>query len=179
VKLTKRVKWLIGTAALVGAWVAFGPKDPAAVEPARGAAMPAARAAHVVAGSAKPAPVAHSLLALAHRVAEQTAAGSLFAVHAWYVPPPAPPAPPAAADSTPPAPPQPTAPPLPYQLLGSYTPQGEPTVFFLRNGERVYDVHVGDTLDNTYSIDSFRNGQLVLTYKPLRIQQQLSTGVGQ
>ena len=55
---------------------------------------------------------------------------------------------------------------------------GQPMVIFLTNGDRVYDVHVGDTLDNTYSIDSFSNGRLVLTYKPLNEQQQLTTGVG-
>ena len=50
-------------------------------------------------------------------------------------------------------------------------------MFFLTRGDRVYDVHVGDTLDDTYSIASFANGQLVFTYKPLNIQQQLLAGV--
>jgi hypothetical protein len=40
----------------------------------------------------------------------------------------------------------------------------------------VYDVHVGDTLDNIYSIDGFNGSQLLLTYKPLNIQQQLAAG---
>ena len=106
------------------------------------------------------------------------ASGSLFAAHSWYVAPPPPPAPPVV--TTPAPPPKPTAPPLPYQLIGTYTPAGEKTVFFLSANERVYDVHVGDTLDNTYHIDSYNNGQLVLTYKPLNLQQQLPlTGAGQ
>jgi len=65
------------------------------------------------------------------------------------------------------------APPLPYKLIGSYTPDGEKTVFFLSAGDKVHDVHIGDTVDNTYSVDSYNNGQLVLTYKPLNQQQQL------
>jgi len=174
-KLTRRSKWLVGGAALIAAWIAFGPGDPDAVQPARGAASPAARAAHAPAGP-QAAPPARALWSLAHRVAEQTSAASLFAAHSWYVAPP-PPAP--VINTTPAAPPKPTAPPLPYAFIGSYTPEGQPTVFFLANGDRVYDVHLGDTLDNTYSIDSFSNGQLVLTYKPLNIQQQLPAGIGQ
>lgn len=173
--LTKRSKWLTGGAALVAAWVAFGPRDPDAVEPARAEATAAVHTAHAARGSAQSAPPARSFSSLAHRVAEQTSAGSLFAVHSWYVPPPPPPP----VVETPVAPPKPTAPPLPYQFIGSYTPDGQPTVFFLSNGDRVYDVHVGDTLDNTYSIDSFGNGQLTLTFKPLNIQQQLTAGTKQ
>jgi hypothetical protein len=118
--------------------------------------------------------MAQSLLRVAHRVADQTAAGSLFAAHSWYVPPPPPP--PAPVVTAPVAPPKPTAPPLPFTFMGSYTPNGSPAVFFLTNGDKVYDVHLGDTLDNTYTVDEFKNGQLVFTYKPLNQQQQLSTG---
>jgi hypothetical protein len=60
--------------------------------------------------------------------------------------------------------------------MGSYTPDGSTPVFFLTQGDRVYDVRIGDTLDATYSVDSFANGRLMLTYKPLQIQQQLSVG---
>lgn len=63
--------------------------------------------------------------------------------------------------------------------MGSYTPHGETPVFFLTRGDRVYDVRVGDTLDGTYSIDSFNGTQLLLTYKPLNIQQQLTAGGAQ
>jgi hypothetical protein len=122
--------------------------------------------------------VARSLLLLAQRVVDQTSAGSLFAAHSWYTPPPPPPPapPPAPVDTTPAVP---TAPPLPFQFIGSYKPDGQAPVFFLTSGDRVYDVHVGDTLDNNYSVDSFANGQLVLTYKPLNIKQQLIAGVTQ
>ena len=37
--LTRRSKWLIGSAALVAGWVAFGPKEPDAVEPARASSV--------------------------------------------------------------------------------------------------------------------------------------------
>ena len=114
------------------------------------------------------------------RAADSSHAAALFAVHSWYVPPPPPPTPsvpPASAASL--APPIPTAPPLPFQYMGSYTPHGETPVFFLTRGDRVYDVRVGDTLDGTYSIDSFNGTQLLLTYKPLNIQQQLTAGGAQ
>jgi hypothetical protein len=70
----------------------------------------------------------------------------------------------------------PTAPPLPFAFMGSYTSDGSTPVFFLTQGDRVYDVRIGDTLDDTYSVDSFSNGQLVMTYKPLKLQQQLLVG---
>jgi hypothetical protein len=63
--------------------------------------------------------------------------------------------------------------------MGSYAPQGEAPVVFLTRGDVVYDVHVGDTLENTYSVDKLEGGQLYLTYKPLNIQQQLSAGGSQ
>jgi len=175
--LTTRSRWLTAIAAGVAGWVIFGPKGPDAVEATAGTAVPAAHASHAGAAAHASPPVEAAVLGLADRVVDQTAASALFAAHSWYVPPPPPPP----VEQTAPAPPpKPTAPPLPYKLIGSYTPDGEKTVFFLSAGEKVYDVHVGDTLENTYSIDSYNNGQLVLTYKPLNQQQQLPlTGAGQ
>jgi len=175
--LTTRGKWLSAIAAAVGAWVFFGPKDNDSVEVSRSAAHPAARTAAAAASATAPRSLPGLLQALAQRVADPAAAPALFASHSWYVPPPPPPAPVAAA---PEPPPNPVAPPLPYKLIGSYTPDGEKTVFFLSAGDKVFDVHVGETLDNTYSIDSYSNGQLVLTYKPLNEKQQLQlTGTAQ
>jgi len=170
--LSKRGKWLTGIAALIAAYVAFGPKDSDSVEPARATAAAPAHAPHVA--TTLSAPVARSLLALAHRVVEQSASGSLFAAHSWYVAPPPPP--PVAVSTAPVEPPKPVAPPLPFTYMGSYAPDGGVPVFFLTQGDRVYDVHIGDTLDGTYTVDSFNNGQLVFTYKPLNTQQQLITG---
>jgi hypothetical protein len=175
VNLTKRGKLLTGIAALIAAYVLFGPKDSDSVEPTRASARPAASHEAHPAGSVS-APVARSLLALAHRVVEQSAAGALFATHSWYVPPPAPPPPPPVA-AAPVEPPAPVAPPLPFTYMGSYAPDGAKPVFFLTQGDRVYDVHLGDTLEGgTYTVDAFTNGALIFTYKPLNQQQQLSTG---
>src|SRR5256885_8131188 len=88
--LSKRGKWLTGIAALIAAYVAFGPKDSDSVEPAKAAARPAAHTTHAVTSTVS-VPVARSLLALAHRVVDQTSAGALFASHSWYVAPPPPP----------------------------------------------------------------------------------------
>lgn len=172
-KVTTRGKWLTAVAAAVAAWVFFGPRDSDSVEATEGGAQPARHAAHAVA-SATPRINSGALQSLARRVADPAAAGALFATHSWYVAPPPPPP----VVTAPVAPPKPEAPPLPYQFLGSYTPDGQKQVFFLSNGDKVYDVHLGDTLENVYSVDRFSNGQLVLTYKPLNVQQQLSlTGV--
>jgi hypothetical protein len=169
--ITARGKWLTGIAAGVAAYVVFGPRDAAPVAPARTAAAAAHRASVIVHGSLSEAQ-AHALLALAHRVVGQTSADALFATHSWYVAPPPPPP----VVEAPVEPPKPVAPPLPFQYIGSYAPAGEAPVFFLSNGDRVYDVHVGDTLDNTYSVDSFNNGQLTFTFKPLNTKQQLAAG---
>jgi hypothetical protein len=170
--LTKRAKLLIGLAAGISAYVVFAQKDPQTAEPARDAA--GARGPRATAVSAHAA--TDSLLQLSHRVADQAAAGALFAANSWYVAPPPPPAPPVVSAVQSAAPPLPTAPPLPFQYIGSYAPDGGAAVFFLTRGDRVYDVHVGDTLDNTYSLDSFNGSQLLITYKPLNIQQQLAAG---
>jgi hypothetical protein len=60
--------------------------------------------------------------------------------------------------------------------MGSYRPDGAPPIYFLTAGDRVYDVKIGDTLDNAYSVDGVSAGQLLLTYIPLKIQQSLAVG---
>jgi hypothetical protein len=59
--------------------------------------------------------------------------------------------------------------------MGSYRADGTAT-YFLTAGDRVYDVKIGDTLDNTYSVDGVKSGQLLFTYMPLKIQQSLAVG---
>lgn len=173
--LNTRVKALLGIAAVIIGYVVFGESDPQPVQtsgPAHAATAHSSRD-----GTSSQSRVARALTLLAHRVADPSGAEALFAGHSWYIPPPPPPPPPpaapAAADL---APPVPTAPPLPFAYIGTYTPDGATSVFFLTRGDRVYDVRVGDVLDNIYSIDGVRGGQLLLTYKPLNIQQQLSVG---
>ena len=127
-----------------------------------------ARASHSVRGEQRFASAAD-----ADRVVKDTAAAALFSAHSWYVAPPPPPPAPVVYQPPPP----PTAPPLPFAFMGSYrTDRAEARSYYLTAGDRVYDVKVGDTLDNTYSVDGVKSGQLLLTYMPLKIQQSLAVG---
>ena len=94
---------------------------------------------------------------------------NLFGGHSWYVAPPPPP--PVVYQ-----PPAPTAPPLPFTLLGSYSSSGAAPVYFLVKGDSVYDVRVGDVIDNLYSVDGVSNGRLNFTYLPMKIGQSLAIG---
>jgi hypothetical protein len=178
--ISRRFKILCGVAAAVGVYILLsGPTQdtapvatPAVRAPRAAAAPPAAERA---AARAEAAPSGNLLTRLAHRVSESKAVEALFHTQSWYVaPPPPPPAPVVVV-----APPPPTAPPNPFTVMGSYARPGDATVYFLTRGDRVFDVHVGDTIDNTYSVDSAANGLLTLTYKPLNIQQTLPIGDSQ
>jgi hypothetical protein len=179
----RRLALLAGTAVLAAALAAGGwylLAQPHAAPPgaARLAAIAAARTAAVVAARARGIRLTAAAAAApgaqpSTRVADATLAGELFATHSWYVPPPPPPpAPPVKAEPPPP----PMAPPLPFAFLGSYTPGGDVTVFFLTRGDRVYDVKVGDLIDDTYELAGAADGQLTFNYKPLNQQQTLATG---
>ena len=104
------------------------------------------------------------------RVVPPTHPGALFAQHSWYVLPPAPP------PAPPPPPPEPTAPPFPYTYIGSFTPEGQPPVFFLSHGDRVIEARVGDRLDGVYQFESAAGGQLVFVYLPLNFRHTLPVG---
>ncbi|MGH8253877.1 MAG: hypothetical protein ACRES2_07530 [Steroidobacteraceae bacterium] len=182
--LSRRFKFLCLTAAaVVGYILVSGPRDEAAQVSAASdratgvSTSETATAATSRRVAAHPAPGDDgSLLGrLAHRVTGSKAVDALFHSQSWYVAPPPPPRAPVVVV----APPPPTAPPLPYTAMGSYAHRGDATVYFLTRGDRVFDVHVGDTIDNTYTVDSAANGQLTLTYKPLNIQQTLAIGGSQ
>jgi hypothetical protein len=174
-KMTIRSKVLVGIAGSIAAYVLFAPTDPQTVDPAKTAERaPAVRSLRRAETHGERA--LHTLYLFTHRVSDSASAKALFAAHSWYSPPPPPPPAPSMSAAQVAALQVPTAPPLPFTFMGSYTPDGSTPVFFLTQGDRVYDVRIGDTLDATYSVDSFANGQLVLTYKPLKIQQQLSVG---
>lgn len=96
-------------------------------------------------------------------------ARDLFSSQSWVKPPP-----PVVVRELPPPPP--TAPPLPFSMIGSYEHAGDPTVFFLVQGDVVRDVRVGDVIDGTYSVDGARDGRLQLTYLPLKIRQEIAVG---
>jgi hypothetical protein len=175
-----RTKILLGAAAAIAAYVFMGLGDEQTVEVAKNTAQPLTT--RVQAARKRRQDPAQTLYLLAHRVSGDDAASSLFSAHSWYTPPPPPPPPPPAPTLT--AAQEaalrvPVAPPLPFAYMGSYTPDGSEPVFFLMQGDRVYNVKVGDTLNDTYSVDSVTNGQLVMTYKPLQIQQQLTVGGAQ
>lgn len=96
-----------------------------------------------------------------------------FAPHSWTPPPkpvarPTPPPPPPAA---PPPPPQPPALTLVY--LGQLEVAGEDTVYYLAQGERVFAVSVGDTINGLYRVLAPEGRALALLYLPLNIKQLL------
>jgi hypothetical protein len=176
--ISLRAKILIGIALACVGYVVMMPDRSQTIEPmhSSGAGASAgagvAQVTHADKGSVKSSAV-NAPFRVKDRVVKDTAAASLFSVLSWYVaPPPPPPAPEVVV-----APPPPTAPPLPFAFMGSYRPDGATTpTFFLTAGDRVYDVKIGDTLDNTYSVDGVKSGQLLFTYMPLKIQQSLAVG---
>jgi len=180
--LTTRFKLLAAVAAAIGVYVlASGPDASAPGSDASVRARADRASANALANSSRPrnvsstsGPDASALLAqLSRRVTDGKAAPALFHTQSWYV---APPPPPPAPYVAPPPPPAPTAPPLPFNVMGSYARPGDGTVYFLTRGDRVFDVRVGDTIDNIYSVDGEAKGALLLTYKPLNIQQTLPLG---
>jgi hypothetical protein len=177
-----RTKILLGVAAAIATYVFVGSGDEQTVEAAKNTQTSGTtRAVHALKPLNKRRDPAQALYLLAHRVSADGSAQSLFAAHSWYTPPPTPPPPPAptltAAEEA--ALRTPVAPPLPFAYMGTYAPDGSDPVYFLMQGDRVYSVRVGDMLNDTYSVDSVTNGQLVMTYKPLKIQQQLMVGSAQ
>jgi hypothetical protein len=170
-----RGRALIGIAVAIAAYVVLTPGEVQTIDAAANKATATSR--REPRGDVVPMQSAtRTLLQLAHRVSRGDATGALFATHSWYVPPPPPPPPSSATTVQTLAPPAPTAPPLPFSYMGTFTPDGATPVFFLMQGDRVYDVRIGETVDNIYSVDGLVNGQLQLTYKPLNIKQQLAVG---
>jgi hypothetical protein len=186
-----RIKVLIGVAAAIGVYllVSSGPADeanavvaprtPRAPPPSDETqllAQPAGRNVSSTRQTVSVGAVSELLNRLNHRVVARGDSKALFHKLSWYVPPPPPPPPPAPAYTPPPPP---TAPALPFGVMGSYSRPGDPTVYFLTRNDRVFNVRIGDTIDSTYKVDGEANGQLLLTYMPLKIQQSLTLGATQ
>jgi hypothetical protein len=186
-KLTLRTKALIGFAVVCAGYIVLMPDASQTIEPTRGSSTPsrgAGAAGATTPGAGAPShaihpaqaghksPVMNASFGPSDRIVNDTAAASLFSPHSWYVAPPPPPPAPVVYQP----PPAPTAPPLPFAFMGSYRTQGGGAIYYLTAGDRVYDVKVGDTLDNTYSVDGVKSGQLLLTYMPLKIQQSIAVG---
>jgi hypothetical protein len=98
---------------------------------------------------------------------------NLFAGHQWYRPPPPRPT---SQRVVAPVRREPTAPTMPYELLGVYEQAGNEPLYLLVRNDRIYEVSIGDTLEDTYSVDGVSNGQLMLTYLPLKTSQGIRLG---
>jgi hypothetical protein len=60
--------------------------------------------------------------------------------------------------------------------MGKLETAGEPTVYYLQEGDKVHAVVVGDTVNTNYRIESVSNGVMEFTYLPLKTKQTLSVG---
>lgn len=171
--ITKRTKVLIGAAIACAAYVLLTHESSDEVElthATNGLRPQHGAAAAVIRTTTDAATIMHALI---NRQAPETEAASLFAPHSWYV---APASLLSVASLTPQAPSPSQAPPLPFTFMGSYKMDNATPVFYLTAGDRVFDVKVGDTVDNTYVFDAIQGDQLVFTYMPLKIQQSLAVG---
>lgn len=100
----------------------------------------------------------------------------VFAPQTW-APPPAPqarPKPPPELHGPPAPPPPPPPPALTLVYLGELDVPGEPTVYYLAQGDRVHAVAVGDTIDGVYKVLAREGRALALLYLPLNVKQLLT-----
>lgn len=70
-------------------------------------------------------------------------------------------------------PPAPSVPPLPFKYLGRMTDGGKVTVFLERNQDTLSAAE-GETLDNTYRIESIAEFAVHFVYLPLGMKQVLN-----
>ncbi|TFZ05376.1 hypothetical protein EZ313_01500 [Ramlibacter henchirensis] len=90
---------------------------------------------------------------------------------------PAPPAPVQPTIQAAPPPPKPQAPALPFTYLGKWTENGK-TIVYLARGESHVAVKGPGRLDDSYSVESVDERQIVLTYQPLGVRQVLPLAAG-
>lgn len=76
------------------------------------------------------------------------------------------------AAAPPPPPPPPQAPPLPFTYMGKWVEQGKVTIFLAR-GDHHVAVRGPGKLDESYTVESIGEQQIVLNYVPLGIRQAL------
>jgi hypothetical protein len=84
-------------------------------------------------------------------------------------------APAAALAPAPAAPAAAQVPPLPFRVLGSYERAGK-TVVFLQQNDQNHVVGVGDTIADTYKVESLDGATMKLRYLPLDQVQTLELG---
>lgn len=73
-----------------------------------------------------------------------------------------------------PLPPPGVPPQVPFAYIGHFSEQGGDVVAFLANGDRLYSVKAGDTVDDDYRVDQVEPNRLTLTYLPLKLKQFVS-----
>ena len=88
--------------------------------------------------------------------------------------PPQPPAPRVEPEAVPPPPP--TAPPLPFTLVGSFETEGDGTVYYLAEAEKVHVVRTGEAVNEVYRLEAAAADRLEFLYLPLQIRQTLAPG---
>ncbi|MCY1403105.1 hypothetical protein D9M71_182720 [compost metagenome] len=121
------------------------------------------------------APRAGAASGAAPRAAGNPMQADLFPAQSWRKAPPPPSPAEMAARVPPPPPPPPMAPPLPFQFIGRMSDDRQARVF-LQSGDRVYTVHPGDVIDDTYRVDRITATELTFTYLPLHQSQSLAVG---
>jgi len=94
-----------------------------------------------------------------------------FSPRGWQPPPP-PPAPPAPVEPPPP----PAAPALPFAFMGQFESPGEKTVYYLVEGDKLYTVTEGETINGTHRIEAVKGNHMDILYLPLSITQTLALG---
>jgi len=162
--ITLRLDLALGS--LVASAHAQAPAPSAPPAPSPAPATPPARAL-------PPGSVRIDLLERPRDLGEPVDAAEAFGPKSWLVVPPPPPPPP-------PAPPEPPrAPPLPLRYMGQINDGNGGVTYFLLRGTATLSVSVGDTIDNTYRLDSAEGGALQFTFLPLRERQSLHFGVAQ
>ncbi len=138
---------------------------------------PALRADETVPVAAIAPPGARTLQAQVDPPSRKATQGrrDVFAPHSWAPPvaPAAKPKPPGEFVGPPAPPPAPQAPPLAFVYLGELEVEGEPVVYYLAQGDRVFAVSPGDTIDGTYRLLARETGGLALLYLPLNVTQLL------
>lgn len=166
-------KLVIG-AALAGTLLAcyFAPADDGdIIAPANARAQPEAPQQQPVAEAAPPALDIHSRI-------DDDELGNAFARHSWQAaaPGPAMVAQPAVSRTI-----KPTTvanngmPALPIRFLGRFVDDGQ-AAYFLQVADRNVVAHVGDKIDDNYTLDSATGDTLTFTYLPLHQQQVLAAG---
>lgn len=167
--MKKRLLWLMLMATLAAAYFAPRTDEAVVVTPVKAAKHPIQRVS-MHGQAARRAESAGSDLRIRPREPEQDL-GNVFASQSWAPPP----APPPKSAATPAAPLPPEAPPLPFHFLGRLVEDGD-TAYFLQFNDRNLVMRVGDTVDQTYTLESSNGGTLTFAYLPLNKKQTLAVG---